>query len=281
MKKSGLAHLLILSVAISGNWAGCNNKNSESKQPEIAVTNSYLQCIVEDLCQGQTDILCLTPSGMCPGHFDISPAQVNRLCTCRVLLLFDFQKRIEDSLLRLKEKGLKTGLVRASNGLCVPINYLAACRDVCNILSLEYPGKKAYYNENINRAEERLGNLSKELRRKVKQAGLESAGVLASNRQAQFCNWLGLETIATFVGSDMETVANINQCLEKAKANKVKFVIANKQEGTDLAQALAERLGVKVVVFSNFPDIDNRPARCCTFDRLVTKNVQALLEANI
>jgi len=280
MKKSGLAHLLILSVAISGNWAGCKNKNSDPKQPKIAVTNSYLQCIVEDLCQGQTDILCLTPSGMCPGHFDISPAQVNRLCTCRVLLLFDFQKRIEDSLLRLKEKGLKTGLVRASTGLCIPANYLAACRDVCNILSLEYPGEKAEYNERINRAEERLENLSKELRRKVKQAGLESAGVLASNRQEQFCNWLGLETIATFVGSDMETVANINQCLQKARDNKVKFIIANKQEGTALAQALAERLGVKVIVFSNFPDVETHPARRCGFDRLLEENVQALLEAD-
>ena len=146
MKKPGLTYLLTLLVAVSGNLAGCKNKNSKSKQPEIAVTNSYLQCIVEELCQGQTDILCLTPSGMCPGHFDISPTQVNQLCTCRVLLLFDFQKRIEDSLLRLKEKGLKTGLVWASSGLCVPANYLAACRDVCNILSLEYPGKKADWN---------------------------------------------------------------------------------------------------------------------------------------
>jgi zinc/manganese transport system substrate-binding protein len=279
MKKPGLAHLLLLLVAVIGNLAGCKNKNSESKQPEIAVTNSYLQCIVEDLCEGQTDILCLTPSGMCPGHFDISPAQVNQLCTCRVLLLFDFQKKIEDSLLRLKEKGLQTGLVRSSAGLCVPATYLAACRDVCNILSLEHPVKKAAYNERIKLAEERLENLSNELRRKVNQAGLESAKVLVSNRQAQFCNWLGLETIGTFVGSDMETVANINQCLEKARTDTVRFVIANKQEGTALGEALAERLGAKVVVFSNFPDVDSRPNRCCGFDRLLEENVQALLGA--
>lgn len=270
-----LLDVLIFSIALGCIISGCKSKDNEQKQPEIAVTNSYLQCVVKDLCGDQTDVLCLTPPGMCPGHFDISPAQVNQLCKCRVLLLFDFQKGFEDSLLRIKEKGLKTGFVRALPGLCMPEIYLAACKDVGSILSSEYPDRKVEYDKRLKLIEKRLANLGSELLVKIKQSGLESAGVLASDHQAKFAKWLGLDVVATFVGGDIETISNIQQCLDKAKADSIRFVIANKQEGTGLANALAERLGAKRIVFSNFPDADGGQN---DFDRLLQENVQSLLQ---
>ena len=279
MKEFPLSYLVLLLIAASGCVTGCDSKNQDADLAEIAVTNSYLQCAAEDLCQGQTDIFCLTPSGMCPGHFDISPAQVNQLCSCRLLLLFDFQQRIEESLMRLKKQGLKTGVIQASQGLCIPDTYLAACREVGQCLSLEYPENQAVYQQRLNQIEERMDNLSKEVLRQVQQAGLESTQVLVSHRQARFCNWLGLNILDTFTSSDTETVANIRQCLDKARAASVQFIIANQQEGAALAEALAQRLGAKVVVFSNFPDVDNRPALHGGFDRLVRENVRILLDA--
>jgi ABC-type Zn uptake system ZnuABC Zn-binding protein ZnuA len=275
MKNLCLLYIVTLAVVVLGG-AGCKNRDSEPGRSEIAVTNSYLQCVVKDLCPESSNVLCLAPPGMCPGHFDISPAEVNQLCKCRILLLFDFQKGIENSLLRIKDKGLKMGSVRALPGLCMPETYLAACQDVCSILSAEYPDRRGKCSKRLKLIEERLENLSNELSAKIQGAGLESAKVLASSHQAQFAKWLGLETIATFVGSDTETVSNINQCLEKARADTTRFIIANKQEGTGLADALAERLGAKVAVFSNFPDVSSGQNG---FDRLLRENVQALLEA--
>jgi len=259
--------------------SGCGSKSSDVLRSEIAVTNSYLQCVVRDICGDQIDVLCLTPPGMCPGHFDISPSQVNQLCNCRILLLFDFQKKIEDSLFRIKEKGLKTGVVRAMPGLCVPETYLAACRNVCNILSAQYPDRKVVYNERLKQIEKRLENLSSELLTRIDQYGLKNVKVLTSNHQAQFAKWLGLDVVAAFVGSDTETAANINQCLQTTKDSTVRFVIANKQEGTGLANAMAERLKAKVVVFSNFPGINNTQTGYEGFDGLLRENIQALLEA--
>lgn len=275
MQNISLTHILVFSAALSCILIGCKNTTSDQSQPEVAVTNSYLQCVVNDLCEYQKGVLCLTPPGMCPGHFDISPGQVNKLCKCRILLRFDFQKGIDESLSRMKDKGLKIGSVQALAGLCVPETYLAACQDVCSILSQQYPERENRYKQRVKLIERRLENVSKELHAKIKQASLENAKVLASNHQARFCDWLGLETIATFVGSDIETISNIQKCLEKAKEHNIRFIIANKQEGTALAEALAERLGAKVVVFSNFPDVDNRTN---AFDRLLSENVHALLE---
>ena len=276
MKDKALSYILVFSVAFGLLVAGCENKPGEESCAEIAVTNSYLGCAVRQLCGENTEVLCLVPPGMCPGHFDISPLQVKQLCGCRILLLFDFQKQVEETLYRVKERGLKTALVRETGGLCVPETYLAACREISDILSSEYPESKAGYQQRLAVIEKDLKRLRGELLEKVQQAGISSAGVLVSNYQADFASWLGLETIATFVGSDIETAAGIEQCIKKAQDKDVRFVIANKQEGTALAKALAERLGARDVVFSNFPVFSGDAGG---FSALLRANVEALLGA--
>jgi len=271
-----MRNILILLVALSITLNGCKDRGAEREAAEIAVTNSYLQCVVKDLWPDEQNVLCLTPPGMCPGHFDISPAQVDRLRKCKILLRFDFQKGIDDSLLRMKGKGLRIASVRALPGLCVPRTYLGACQDVCHIFSSEYPERNTQYHKRIKQIEKRLENLSKELVGKLNQTGLAEVKVLASEHQAEFARWLGLEVVATFLGGDVETISNINQCIEKAGQNTVGFVVANRQEGTALADALGRRLAAKVVVFSNFPDLGSGQDN---FDELLAQNVQALLEA--
>jgi ABC-type Zn uptake system ZnuABC Zn-binding protein ZnuA len=276
MKSKVLGYISVFSVACGLLVAGCGKKPGEESQPEIAVTNSYLACAVRQLAGDDMEIMCLAPPGMCPGHFDISPVQVKQLCGCRILLLFDFQKQLEGTLSRLKERGLKTALVTKAGGLCVPETYLAACREISEILSSECPENKALYQQRLTVIENDLKHLRKELLEKVRQAGISSSRTLVSNNQVDFADWLGLETIATFVGSDIETVAGVEHCIKKAEGQGVRFVIANKQEGTALARALAERVGAKSVVFSNFPQLGGSASG---FSTLLRDNVMALLGA--
>jgi ABC-type Zn uptake system ZnuABC Zn-binding protein ZnuA len=192
-------------------------------------------------------------------------------------LLFDFQRQVVQTLSRVKQRGLKTALVVGKGGLCVPDTYLAVCRQVSDILAKEYPEMADHYEQRLQKIEKDLKILSQELQGKIQQAGISSAKVLASNHQADFLNWLGLETIETFVGSDIETTAGVDRCISKARGQGVRFVVANKQEGTELAKALAERLKASAVVFSNFPEFVGQKRG---FDQLLRTNVDALLRAN-
>jgi ABC-type Zn uptake system ZnuABC Zn-binding protein ZnuA len=268
-----LAFLTVPNVFVTG----CRDKPAEGPPVEIAVTNSYLGCAVRELCGDDTQVLSLAPPGMCPGHFDISPSQVRRLCDCRVLLLFDFQKQLVKTLSRVKQRGLKTALVAETGGLCVPETYLSVCRQVSDILAAEHPEMKGRYQQRLRQIEKNLKSLSQELLEKVHQAGISSAKVLTSHHQADFLDWLGLETIETFVGGDIETIAGVERCISKARGQDVRFVVANKQEGTEMAKALAERLGAQAVVFSNFPELVGQKSG---FHQLLRANVDALLEAN-
>jgi zinc transport system substrate-binding protein len=264
-------------ISIAGLFlSGCSNKNNPESQSEIAVTNSYLQCAVKDLCGDESEVFCLAPPGMCPGHFDISPSQVNQLSRCKILLLLDFQDKIEGSLTGLKRKGLKTFLIKSQPGMCIPQVYLDTCRHVYNVISGEFPERKSFFEQRLNIISERMEKLSEDIEIKIKDSGLESVKVIASGHQSKFADWLGLETIAEFSGSDSETASNINECLARAKENNVEFIIANKQEGTYLADSLADRLKIRTVIFSNFP----QSAKDTTgFDILVQQNVNAIIEA--
>ncbi|MBN1807283.1 MAG: zinc ABC transporter substrate-binding protein [Sedimentisphaerales bacterium] len=277
MSNRALVYLLAFLAVCDLSLTGCRDKSPEESSAEIAVTNSYLECAVRELCGDDTKVLCLAPPGMCPGHFDISPSQVSRLCNCKMLLLFDFQKQVVQTLSRVKQRGLKTALVKEKGGLCVPETFLAVCRQVSDILATEYPEMAARYRQRLQEIEKDLKNLSQELHGKIQQAGISSAKVLSSHHQADFLNWLGLETIETFVGSDVETTAGVDRCINKARGQDVRFVVANKQEGTELAKALAERLGAKAVVFSNFPELIGQKRG---FDHLLRANVDALIRAN-
>ena len=272
MQKRTFSYILVLTIFAA--LFGCANKNHQESQSDIAVTNSYLQCAVADLYGDEKEIFCLAPPGMCPGHFDISPSQVNTLIHSRILLLFDFQSKVEETLSGLKDKGLKTFLIKSQPGMCIPQVYLDTCDQVCRVLSEEFPEKKTLFEQRLNIIKERMENLSADLHGKIKDSELASVKVIASGHQSEFADWLGLETIATFSGSDSETALNINDCLNKAKQHDVKFIIANRQEGTYLADSLADRLNVKTVVFSNFPDsaIDG-------FDDLLHQNVDAIIKA--
>jgi len=255
---------------------GCREGKASEGGPGIAVTNSYLECAVRDLWGEDVEVLCLAPPGMCPGHFDMSPGQVQQLKGCQLLLRFDFQQGTEEKLARLRAGGLDVRPIVPSGGLCVPDTYAGICRQVCQVLSHAYPERAARLMDRLKAVEERLTALGAEVRTSLVDSGVAAAEVLVSNHQAQFARWLGLEPIAAFVGSDVETVAHIDHCLRQAAGRNVRFVIANRQEGIALAQALADRCGARAVVFGNFPEMREPGAG---FDELLRDNVRSLCEA--
>lgn len=258
--------------------SGCKKQDVQS-QPEIAVANSYLQAVVEDLCGDQQEVLSLVPPGMCPGHFDISPSQVNCLCHCKILFVFDFQQNIENAIPRIKEQGLKVCTINPSPGLCIPDTYLKMTRQVAAALCEQDPARQAHYEVRLQEIEKRLENTREEVLQQIKQSGLTDANVMTSAHQAEFAKWLGLNPVSTFAGRDTVTPAEINNNLTEANIKQVKLVIANQQEGTKLAQALAQHLNVKCVVFSNFPLSGRQDDMPAGFDGLIYENVNNLFEA--
>lgn len=257
----------------------CHKSSPDSSQPEIAVANSYLHAAVKDLCGDKTQVLDLVPPGMCPGHFDISPSQVNKLCNCKILFVFDFQQNIENAVPRIKDRGLNVCKVTPAPGMCIPDTYLSVTGQVAAALSQKNPHKKSLYQERLKEIEKRLENLTRKISSQMENSGLKNTNVITSRHQEKFAKWIGLNPVAAFASQDTITPAQINNALKEAADDHAKLVIANKQEGTELAQTLAEHLKIKHVVFSNFPLYDRQNDTTPAFDGLMQENINNLFKA--
>ncbi len=258
-------------------WGGCGDW-SDPPPAEIAVTNSYLHAIVRDLCGDETAIFAVVPPGMCPGHFDIKPADVRRLHRCRLLLAFDFQQGIT-RVLPDGDRGPVFGAIAVPQGMCIPDSYLAMTSDVAEMLIAQYPQREDEFRRRLKQIIARMERLQADSAEMINALELDGEAVLASVHQAPFARWLGLEVVATFSGSDSETASNINAALGAAGSRTIRAVIANRQEGAQLAEALADRLDAPVAVFSNFPDAPANSQHSPAFDQLLRDNLRRLAEA--
>jgi ABC-type Zn uptake system ZnuABC Zn-binding protein ZnuA len=252
---------------------GCGHKN-DAPPAEIAVSNSYLHALVRDLCGDEIEIFNIVP----PGHFDIKPADVRRLFECRLLLAFDFQAAI-GNVLADSDRGPTLHTITAPPGMVVPDSYLAMAEQTAAILIAEYPERRAFFQQRLDAMAERIAALKQEAADLAATLALNDAAVLTSRHQAVFAEWLGMNVVATFSGRDAETAANINAALRRSNAHALRCIIANRQEGDQLANALGDRLKTPVVMFSNFPDAASYTADAPGFDALLRDNLRRLAEA--
>jgi hypothetical protein len=117
---------------------------------------------------------------------------------------------------------------------------------------------------------ERLVELEGRIR--ARPAPWHGARVVASFQQAGFSRWLGLEVLAEIGRPEDVTPRDLEQLLQYSPD----LVIGNLQEGVESAAAVAERLRVPLVVFSNFPGADGYGEG---YDQLLQNNLDRLDEA--
>jgi zinc transport system substrate-binding protein len=251
--------------------AGCR----QHPEPAVAATSTYLECAVKDLLGDRTPVMRLAGPGMCPGHFDIRPSQVQALRRCRLLLRFEFQQSLDAKLAGLSHDGLAIRPVVLKGGLCEPATYRAACEQVAEVLRTSGLAGQADLFSRLREIAARTEALAVDLRAEVRRAGLADQGAVCSEHQAAFCRWLGLDVRATFGGADTMTTGQLNHAIQAAETGGARLVIANRPEGRQVADALADRLGGPVVVFDNFPPSGEADG----FDRMLRRNVRALVEA--
>ena len=242
--------------------------------PCVGVTTSYIECAVRDLAPDRFRIVRLLPPGGCPGHFDVTPKMIEDLRGAGMLFRFDFQRSLDAKLERLKAFGLEIVPVPAGEGMGLPGTYERVCQAVCEALSQRWPAEASRFRSRLASVRPRLGRLGNQCRRRIKKAGLTGTKVLSSGHQEGFCKWLGLRVVGTIPRGEAARISELTEGLEKGETEHVKLVVGNLQEGPRVARTLAKRLGVRLVVFSNFPSMARDQM---TFDDLVRWNVGALV----
>jgi zinc transport system substrate-binding protein len=263
--------------------AGCKNAERPTaalpktsiSDSRVAVSSPYLEAAVCEVLGGDVGLVRLAGPSMCPGHFDMRPSQIHDLARCGVLVRFDFQESLDAKLGQRPGGERKTVAVHVPGGLCVPDSYVAACRQIADHFVSGGALTQRQAGERLALLDGRMAALRKETARQIDVARLRDARVLSSGHQTDFCRWLGLRVVGTIASADAAGISDIEKSIKAGESAKVRLIVANEPEGRQSADALADRLGARVVVFGNFPS----PNREKAFDELVCRNVTALLDA--
>ena len=236
----------------------------------VGVSNSWLECAVRDLTS--STVVRLAPPGGCPGHFDLKPADVQKLATVDVLFYFDFQKGLEDRCAAFKN--MKLCSVSVPEGLASPAVYALGCRKVADALAAAHP-QDSQLSATLSARVEELGKRQDQLLaqgiERLSAAGLRGRRVVCSGRQTAFCKALGLVVTGEFSGPNAMTPA---QLMAQVSSEKPDFVVGNVQEGDGVPATLSAYWNVPSVMLSNFPEMTPGES---TFEAFFERNLQALL----
>lgn len=274
--KRSLCFFLLLAPA----WlAGCGSARDfagieHDEVPAVAASSSYLAAAVRDLVGAEEPVLVLAEPGMCPGHFDLRPSQVQQMRRCRMLLRFNFQQSLDRRLSDGAADGPQVVSVEVPGGMCEPASYLAVCRQIADALVAQGRLSRSEAEQRVETIEASSKQLTEWAAECLEEYGLTGAAVLSSGHQAAFCQSLGWTVVAEFTGADTAQVSQIDQAIAAGEEAGVRLIIANRPEGRQLADALGERLRARVVVFDNFPYSSDAGG----FAAMVRGNIEALAE---
>lgn len=235
----------------------------------LVVTTSILEQAIREFgpVSEEVEVVRLVPPGSCPGHFDLSPRSLPALRSANAIVRHEFQGFLETMLLDMGVEGATVVVADAGGSLLIPGHYGRLVRRVGEIVEPMLPKRAGEIDATVTAVEGRMAELERAIG--ARNAPWSAAPVIASFQQAQFCRWLGLEVLAE-IGRPEDTSPRDLEALMK---HRPQLVVANLQEGLEAAANVADRLGVPLVVFSNFPGADGYGL---DYDGLVTGNLDRL-----
>ncbi|MEA3442463.1 MAG: metal ABC transporter substrate-binding protein [Chloroflexota bacterium] len=247
---------------------------------DVVAGSSLIASIVQDVADGKLEARTLVPPGMCPGHYDVKPGDVETLANSQALIIHKWQQNMKNV----------TGLVEAANNpnliievIDVKGNWMAppvqaeAVDKIAQALCKIDAENAAYYQQRAKEREQTISAKGKEAQNKLRGAEIGEVKVICSEMQVGFAKWAGFDVVATYGRPEEMSAAEVKRLMDEAKQAGVALVIDNLQSGDVAAsKAMAKDIGAVQVTISNFPGGFEKTE---TWEKAVDKNVDLLLQA--
>ena len=246
----------------------------------VIAGTSLIAEIAQDLAGGKLEVQNLIPPGMCPGHYDMKPSDVEALANSKALLIHPWQQdkaNITALIEAADNPGLIVKVIAVKDNWMEPPLQAEAVEAIAQALGEIDPQNSALYQQ---KAEDRLGAIQakgEEAKDRLQEAGVAGVKVVCDEMQAGFVKWAGFDLVATYGRPEGLSVADIEQLVVQAREAGVTLVIDNLQSGgTANSETMAQDIGAAQVTISNFPGGFEGTE---TWVKTLDKNIDLLLEA--
>ena len=98
---------------------------------------------------------------------------------------------------------------------------------------------------------------------------------MCAEMQAGFVKWVGFNIITTYDRNDPSIPQVVRELVDTGREENITLIIDNLQSGQDAAKAIAEDIGCKRIILSNFPggfpDTE-------TWEKAIDKNIELIVK---
>jgi zinc transport system substrate-binding protein len=267
--------LVVLIFAILFTLLSCNQQTAD-----IMAGSSLIADIIQDIADGKLTAYTLIPPGMCPGHYDVKPSDVERLANSEVFIIHNWQqnmKNISDLVEAADNPDLVIKVIDVPDMPMVPQIQAETTDKVAQALGEIDPENAAYYQEKATERTQAILAKGEEVQDKLQAANVSGINVLCVEYQAGFAEWAGFNVTDTYGRPEDLSVADVEELVVEAKEAGVALVIDNLQSGaTSNSETMAQDIEAIQVTISNFPGgFENTE----TWEKAIDKNADLLLEA--
>ncbi|MFC1902822.1 metal ABC transporter substrate-binding protein [Chloroflexota bacterium] len=280
-KKSFLVStILILSLVAASLLGGCSP--ADTSNLKVVTSTSLIAQIVERVGGGRVDVVNIIPPAQCPGHFDVKPGDIQKLADADLFLLHGWQGEKFSQELIASANNPDLTVVQLdipsnpqSNWMTPPLQLQAIDKITASLSQADAKNSSAYQKSAAELADN-IEAEGAEIKAMLAKANLSSISVMCDEQQAGFVKWAGFNIVTTFGRPDSLTPQVVKELVDKGRAENVTLIIDNLQSGQDAGSGIAEELGCKRVILSNFPGgFDNTE----TWEKAINRNMELILEA--
>lgn len=249
---------------------------------DIMAGSSLISNIIQDVADGKVTTHTLIPPGVCPGHYDVKPSDIETLASSKALFIHDYQQNfqnIKGAVEAAQNPDLVIRVLNITGNWMVPSVQAEAVGKIAQALSEIDPENASYYQERATQRAQAILAKGEEVRQVLADAGVEGVKVLCAEMQQGFVRWAGFNITAIFGRPEDLTPGQVQELIDKAREPGVALIIDNLQSGAaTLGASISAEPDVEAVpvTISNFPG--GLPGTE-TWEEAIDRNVELLLAA--
>ena len=268
--------VLVLSLGVGLLLSGCSPTDSSALK--VITTTSLITQIVERVGGDKVDVVNIIPPTQHPGDFDAKPADIQKLADADLFLVHGWpgETFVPDLIASADNPNLALVTIDIEGNWMTPPVQLEATDKITAALSQADSNNTAAYQQSATEYKDKIKAKEDEIKAKLATVNLADVNVIGAFWQAGLVRWAGLNVVATYGDPDSLTPRVVKELVDKGREANVTLIIDNLHSGRDAGKAIAEELGAKRIILSNFPGgFDNTD----TWEEAIDHNIKLILEA--
>jgi zinc transport system substrate-binding protein len=209
-----------------------------------------IEAVVREIGGSTVTVEALVPGGMCPGHFDIKPRQMQEIEQSDLFLYHGWEHWLPKVT---QATGLGTQIVGIdiSGEWMVPDVHVQAIHSVRDLLASVRPEQESYYRERAEAYEDSVLREARAICDNLRP--YKGTPVICSELQSEFLTWAGFDVLETYGRAEGISPRILEDLIKVGRLSKTRLVVDNRQSGPSIGTGIAHEIDAEHVVLTNFP----------------------------